>query len=98
MIRFHDLNVKRFAADRALAALPFIDLTARVGIKSTDTQMVDVMVKDIGKDAGYNLVPAPAANIMPFIDFTPFINRSITQKPITLKIKKGKSFIDFPFL
>ena len=55
MVGFHDFDVKRFAADCALAALSFIDLTARVRIKSADTQMVDVAVQDISEDAGFLL-------------------------------------------
>ena len=44
MIGFHDFDVKGLAADSTFAALPFIDLTARVCIKSADTQMMDVAV------------------------------------------------------
>ena len=55
MVSFHDFNVERLAAYSTLAALPLIDLAARVGIKSTNTQMMNVAIQDIGKDTGFLL-------------------------------------------
>ena len=43
------------AADCAFIALPLIDLTACIRIKGTDTQMMNVAVKDIGKNTAFLL-------------------------------------------
>ena len=51
MVRFHLFDVEMLAAKRTNAALALIDFTAGVVIERTDTQMVDVMVKDIVENA-----------------------------------------------
>ena len=55
MVGFRDFDVEGSAADSALAALPLIDLAARIGIKSADTEVVNVAIENIGKDTGFLL-------------------------------------------
>ena len=51
MVGFHNFDVKRVAAYSTLATLSLINFAARVGIKSTYSQMAYIAVKDICKDA-----------------------------------------------
>lgn len=55
MVSLHDFDIEGFAADGAFASLPLIDLSAGIGIKRADTQMVNVAVEDIGEDTALSL-------------------------------------------
>ena len=55
MVSLHDFDIEGFAADGAFAALTLINLAAGVGIKSTDTEVVNVAVKNIGEDTALSL-------------------------------------------
>ena len=44
MICFHDFDIEGLTADGALTALLLIDLTTGVGIKGTDTEVVNVAI------------------------------------------------------